>query len=100
MNEWPFADPRNLASISVSQIIRDGEPVLLVSHDADDGGWQFLTGGAFTVADAMLVSLESMVRRDPTLTELADLPLGWQAWRETPAAPWKRGPNSHTGAAG
>ena len=96
MGDWPFADPRNLASISVRQIIHDGNPVLLVSHDADDGGWQFLTGGAFEIADAMLVSLESMLERDPSLAVLCDLPLGWRAWRDTAAAPWQRGPNSET----
>jgi hypothetical protein len=51
MGDWPFADLRNLASTSVRRIIPDDDPVLLVSHDADDGGWQFLTGGPFEAAD-------------------------------------------------
>jgi len=92
MDDWPFADAPNLISVTVRQIVQDGEPILLVVHDAEDGDWQFLTGGEFHVADGMLVTLANMVRRDSSLTELADLPLGWQAWRASSAAPWQRSP--------
>jgi hypothetical protein len=91
MSNWPFADPPNVAAITTRQIVHEGEPILLVSHDADDGSWQFLTGGSIDVADGMLVSLRSMVERDPSVAELADLPQGWQAWRDRPDAPWERG---------
>jgi hypothetical protein len=89
---WPFADPPNVAAITMRQIVHDGRPILLVAHDDDDGSWQFLTGEDLDVADGMLVSLKSMVERDPSLVELADLPCGWQAWREQVGAPWKREP--------
>src|SRR3954451_22416303 len=92
MDDWPFADPPNLASITVRQVVHGGQPILLVVHDADEGDWQFLAGDRFHVADGLLVSLGSLVRRDPSLVELADLPLGWQAWRQTPNSPWQRGP--------
>jgi len=87
---WPFADPPNVATFTVNTIVKQGRPVLLVVHDEEDGGWQFLDGGPFTMADALLVSLASMVKRDATLAELADLPLGWQATRDSATAPWKR----------
>jgi hypothetical protein len=98
MDDWPFADPPSVASITVRQIVRDGHPILLVSHDAEDGSWQFLTGGEFNVADAMLVSLGSMVERDHSLIEVADLPLGWRAWRSVPASPWHREPEQEVSA--
>ena len=41
---WPFADPPDMAVISVMQVFLQGMPVLHVTHDEDDGGWQFLTG--------------------------------------------------------
>jgi hypothetical protein len=93
MEDWPFSDPPNLASITVRQIVHTGEPIRLVVHDAEDGGWQFLTGGGFEVVDGMVVSLASMVRRDPTVAELADLPLGWQASRAAVGLPWQRAPS-------
>jgi hypothetical protein len=90
MGSWPFADPPNLATITAKQIVHGDQPILLVSHDADDGGWQFLTGGPFEVEDGMVVSLQGMLQRDPSLVELMDLPLGWHAWRERPGDPWQR----------
>ncbi|HEV3345204.1 MAG TPA: hypothetical protein VG125_32805 [Pirellulales bacterium] len=91
--KWPFDDPPNVATISVRQIIDDGAPVLFVSHDVDDGAWQFLTGGEVSTADAMVISLEEMLERDPTLAELADLKCGWKAMRERVGAPWHRSKN-------
>ena len=92
-DDWPFDDRPNVASITVRQIVHGGEPILLVAHDAEDGGWQFLTGGAFEVADGMVVSLASVVRRDPSVGELADLPLGWSATRPAVGQPWERQPS-------
>jgi hypothetical protein len=74
----------------VRQVVQGGEPILLIAQDADDGGWQFLTGGAFAVTDGMVVSLESVVRLDSSLAELADLPIGWQATRGAVGEVWVR----------
>ena len=90
MEPWPFTDPPNVATVTMRQVVHGGAPVLLVSHDADDGGWQFLSGGTFEVADGLLVSLRSMVERDPGLAELADLALGWEARREQAGSAWVR----------
>ncbi|AMV37267.1 hypothetical protein [Planctomyces sp. SH-PL62] len=90
MNDWPFPDPPNVAALTVRQIIHEDEPILLVCRDAEDGSWQFLAGGPFEVADGLLVSLRTLVERDPRLAELADLPPGWQAWRPRPDSPWER----------
>src|SRR5262245_11332035 len=90
MDSWPFADPPNLESITSRQVVYGDQPILRVVHDAVDGNWQFLTGDGFHIADALVVSLGNVVRRDPGLVELADLPLGWQAWRETSNSPWQR----------
>ena len=92
MDNWPFADPPNLACITVRQVVHCGQAICLVVHDADDGCWQFLTRGAVDIADGMVVSLGGMLLRDGSLAELADLPLGWQAWRTAPDAPWQQGP--------
>jgi hypothetical protein len=87
---WPFDQPKNCAVITLRAIVFGGAPVLLVSHDADDDGWQFLGGGNFDMADAGVVSLAEMVERDPSLLEVANLPLGWRAWRSSASAPWQR----------
>jgi hypothetical protein len=44
--------------------------------------------------NVIVVSLRSVVALDPSLAELADLPLGWQAWRDQPTGQWNRAPKS------
>ena len=91
---WPFDQPPNCAVISLRQIVRDGAPVLRVSHDLDDHGWQFLDGsGPVTEANAMLVAFSEVVESDLTLYSLSDLPPGWVAWRQSRSEPWKRKPS-------
>lgn len=88
---WLFDQPRNCAAISLRQIVKEAAPVLLVSHDKDDHGWQFLDGSeSSSSADAMIVSMSQVIESDPTLFELADLPPGWRAWRESVNEPWVR----------
>lgn len=87
---WPFADPEDLGVFTLKRAIRGESPILHVSHDEDDGGWQFLDGAAVAVEDAALVCLREMVRLDPSLLELADLPVGWSATRSSPSGPWER----------
>jgi hypothetical protein len=92
LNEnWPFSDPENLAVITIKQIVQGGEPILHVVHDEDDEGWQFLGASDASEEDAMVVGLRKMVRLDPSVRELADLPLGWRAWRSSRGEPWQRG---------
>jgi hypothetical protein len=91
MEDWPFAETRNTASITTRQVL-DGAPILRVSHDADDGSWQFLCGTTDDPADARVVGLGSMLARDATLGEIADLPEGCRAWRNAPGSAWQRSP--------
>ena len=90
MENWPFDDPENVATLTVRQVIASGQPILLVSHDAEDGMWQFLTGESAEMADAMIVSLREVYRIDPSIAELADLPIGWKANRPAAGKPWQR----------
>ena len=91
VESWPFADTPNTASITTRQVL-EGAPILLVTHDADDGSWQLLCGTTDDPADARIVGLGAMYKRDPTLGELADLPEGWRASRASAGQPWHRGP--------
>lgn len=43
MKKWLFEDPPNVAVITSNQVLQ-GNPILYVSHDEDDGCWQFHTG--------------------------------------------------------
>ena len=92
MDTWPFEEAtRNTASITTRPVL-EGAPILLVTHDADDGGWQFLCGTTNETEDGRIVGMGEMYDRDRSLGEIADLPEGWRAWRTAPGQPWQRGP--------
>ena len=81
-------------AITTRQVMREGWPILLVTHDADDGGWQFVNGHGDTedTGSAMVVAAANVAALDASLGELASLPLGWRAWRESVDQPWRREP--------
>ena len=88
--DWPFDDSRNVAVFTTGAVYRRGEPILYVSHDEDDGAWQFHNGGQVSTADMMIVALEEVFVHDPSIGELFDLPYGWCAIRRAVGQPWAR----------
>ena len=88
--EWPFDQPRNCAVIVSRSVAFDGAAILLVSHDADDHGWQFLDAEVPDVDQAAVLALSEVVALDHSILEIADLPPGWYAWRESKSSPWRR----------
>jgi hypothetical protein len=89
-DDWPFDQPRNCAVITLRHILFEGAPILHVSHDADDHGWQFLGLEDANVEQSALVSLQNIVQLDPSILELADMPPGWHAWRRSTSDAWVR----------
>jgi hypothetical protein len=96
--EWKFANsglaipqPRNRAAFTSAYTTERHLPILLAAHDNDDT-WQFPWGGAVTEADIKVFCRGCMYSLDPSIAELADLPLGWQAERVAPGKPWARSP--------
>jgi hypothetical protein len=90
MSEWKFTDPPSVAAI-VDRRVMNGEAfIAVVSHDSDDGAWQFLSNLPMTEADAAVVSLQWVTQVDPSVMDLADLPLGWRAWRNQKTAKWQK----------
>lgn len=89
-SSWPFEEPKNVAALTTIQVMRNGQPILFVSHDADDGAWQFHTDGNVSTDDVITVALWRIVDLDPSVKELANLPLDWLAIRQTPTEAWIR----------
>lgn len=90
-DHWLFSDSPNSAVFTIQQIVKQGQPILRVSHD-EDGSWQFLSWGIPAETDAMIVSLAYIVSIDPAVKQLADIPLGWRAWRLRAEDEWICGP--------
>ena len=71
--KFPFYDAPNTATITCCHILENGEPILYVSHDEDDGMWQFLCGKAHETDEAKLVSLKSVFDLDNSVGILKDI---------------------------
>ena len=91
---WPFEDSENLAVITLKRILAKERAILFATHD-DDGGWQFLDGQTVSVEDAAVVALREITEIDPSIYDLADLPRGWRASRNSPHGLWIRSKRSH-----
>jgi hypothetical protein len=92
--DWPFADPPNVAVFTSVRLLEGEEWVHYVTHDLDDGAWQFHPySGPTSEKESVIISLAEMLDLEPRISELADLPIGWHAWREKRDAEWMRATN-------
>ena len=89
---WPFDQPRNCAVIVTQEVFSGDEPILHVTHGADDHGWQFAGLTYSGPEKAKVMSLAEVVQTDSSLLELSQLPIGWHAWRHAVEEPWIREP--------
>lgn len=87
---WPFSDPENVAVIADKRIVSRQDWIAYVSHDRDDGMWQFHTNRSEPLSenDASVVSLKNIADLDPSVLDLAKLPIGWHAWRDSIDSEW------------
>jgi hypothetical protein len=90
--KWPFTELPSTVVYTSRDVMEKREPILLVTHDQDDGAWQFYAERKVPDNDARIIALDEIVNSDPSVIELADLPRGWIAVRESPAVPWQRHP--------
>lgn len=87
--DWPFPCPVNTAAFCTGKVVHDRLPVLQVSHDAN-GDWQFLDATTDDIGKPVLMCLGCVLERDPTLSRIGDLPLGWSAYRPDVGGEWER----------
>ena len=87
---WRFPDPPH-TGVFLSETVHNGtEPVTYVSHDSEDGAWQFMGDTMRDGGGPVISCFHHPIDRDPSLAELADLPLGWYAERPKVGEPWVR----------
>ncbi len=90
MSDFAFEESEKLG-VFVCRRVREGEPILYVSHD-EDGDWQFLCGGEHGDSsddDAAIVHLKEIVERDPSLNEIGKLNRLRTAERDAVGSPWR-----------
>lgn len=88
--EYPFQQPRNEAVFTCKHILEEGATICYVTHDEDDGAWQFMCGSDTHIAsDARVIALHQAFDRDQTIGALAEMPLGYGAKRENKDSFWE-----------
>ena len=92
-DNWPFKDERELPVLTTNEVLRGTSPIMYVSHDQDDGCWQFFGKSGADEAQVKVVTLEEIFSLDPSIGQLSDLPLGWGAERESHDDEWVRTEN-------
>ncbi len=85
---WPFDQPPNCATVVSNSIIEKRKPILYVSHDEDDHGWQFLDNESEELDDLCIVGLGHILEVDPSMAGLASLEPGGQATRADINSEW------------
>ena len=87
-SNWPFDQAPNAAVFSLKRIFNGDSKILVVNHDIDDGGWQFLDGDEMTMADAILVCMKNVIDLDNTVVEVANMEPGYVASRNFVGDKW------------
>ena len=85
---FKFREPKNLATFTTNQWLSQNKPILHVVHESK-GDWQFLTGDQMP-EDAIIVALEQIIKKDPTLNTIFNLDYGEEARREYVGGEWIR----------
>lgn len=86
-------DPREASTVPVitqRRVITQALPICMVIH-TDGDQWFFLSNAASDLPDpSITTTLDVVLKLDPTIVQLATLPRGWRADRNTAADPWIR----------
>ena len=88
--KYPFTDEPNTACIVCKHILCEKKTILYVSHDEEDGCWQFMCGGDHDFPDdARVIALAEAFELDDSLSRVADMPYGSFAERESETSAWR-----------
>ena len=87
---YPFSDEPNTACIICKHILYEKKTILYVSHDEEDGCWQFMCGENHGFPeDARVIALVEAFELDASLSQVADMPCGSFAERASETSAWR-----------
>ncbi|OKL41087.1 hypothetical protein [Pontibacter flavimaris] len=85
-----FEEPLHSAVFTTSFVLEEKKPITHVSHDADDGAWQFFSDDELEDFEsvARVVGLGEIIKLDDSILALADMPAGYFAYRARVKDKW------------
>ena len=81
-------DPLEPAVVTTHEIAEGKLPVLRVRREAGPGGWQMYDNTNIAGKRPVAITKTDALKRDPSLREVTNLPIGWEAERTRVGAPW------------
>jgi hypothetical protein len=88
-NSSDWDNPLYPVAIATEAVTTKRQPILRVVHEEGHGGWQFYDD-AEPLRRPLVVPKEELLALDPTVASVKDLPVGWEATRESPSSEWHR----------
>ena len=86
---FAFKDAPETACIVCQHVLDGKNPITFISHDKEDGMWQFLCSEDHILEDVRLVSLAEAFQIDESIGQAADLPRGFVMERTEAKGRWK-----------
>jgi hypothetical protein len=79
------------AVFTTKYVIEDKKTIVLVTHDIEDGAWQFFSDDSFVNFEevAKVVGFQELINMDNSLLQILDMPLGYSATRKDEFDNWK-----------
>lgn len=97
-----FDIQNNTMVITSTFVLQNKMPILYVTHECDESEgviWQFHCGNNdYDMSKMLLVRLETILGIDPTVSELAKMPVGCSATRKSQDCPWTISEDRGSGA--
>lgn len=85
-----FTEPLSTAVFTSVFVIEGNQLITNVSHELEDSAWQFHSNDQLEgTHNARVVGLGQIIEMDSSLLEIANLPLGYKATRNSANAEWK-----------
>lgn len=89
-SEYKFQDAENTVCFVCDHVLNKERPILNVTHDKEDGIWQFMCGqNDHDESNAKIISLKQATELDNTINDLYEMPLGVGAERESINEKWQ-----------
>ena len=86
---FAFKDAPDTACIICQHVLDRKNPITFISHDEEDGMWQFLCSEDHILEDVRLISQAEALQIDESIGQVADLPRGFVIERTEAKGRWK-----------
>jgi hypothetical protein len=74
---------------TIASVLTGERPVMIIEH-WESSEWVFRPAGSYYTTELVDVPFAELVRADPSLAVLADLPVDWVASRRAAGQAWRR----------